>query len=308
MGGVAYEAIIDDGRGGRQPFKLVGGEYILSFVYGLPMSQVALPFNDEEELVELTPPLKWAGGKRWLVPRLREMYAQHRHRRLVEPFTGGLAVALGLQPEDALLGDVNPHVISFYRWLQRGLRVRFPMENGMRSYYRMRERFNELVCFGKARSAEAAGLFYYLNRTGYNGLCRFNKRGLFNVPFGKYTSISYKTSFLAYRALLSRWSFMCKDFELLPIERDDFIYSDPPFDVEFTQYSKDDFTWEDQVRHARWLAKHDGPVVASNQATPRILELYSELGFSIEIVSGPRRISCTGDRKPAQELLATRRL
>ena len=272
------------------------------------MSQVALPFVEEEEAPDLTPPLKWAGGKRWLVPKLRELYAPHRHRRLVEPFSGGLAVSLGLRPDEALLGDVNPHVISFYRWLQRGLRVRFPMENAMRSYYRMRDRFNELICFGRARSSEAAALFYYLNRTGFNGLCRFNKRGQFNVPFGKYSTITYRTSFLAYRETLSRWSFVCKDFEKLPVERDDFIYSDPPFDVEFTQYSKVDFDWDDQVRLARWLAKHPGPVVASNQATARILELYSELGFTIEILPAPRRISCTGDRTPAQEMLATRNL
>ena len=69
----------------------------------------------------LDPPLKWAGGKRWLVPRLRELYAPHRHRRLVEPFVGGMAVALGLMPERALLADRNPHLIHFYQWLQRGL-------------------------------------------------------------------------------------------------------------------------------------------------------------------------------------------
>jgi DNA adenine methylase len=62
----------------------------------------------------LDPPLKWAGGKRWLVPYLEKMYRPHRHRRLVEPFAGGLAVALGLMPERALLNDINPHLISFY--------------------------------------------------------------------------------------------------------------------------------------------------------------------------------------------------
>lgn len=77
----------------------------------------------------LAPPLKWAGGKRWLVPRLAELYAPHRHRRLVEPFCGGLAVALALRPERALLNDINPHLINFYRWVQRGLRVEIPLVN-----------------------------------------------------------------------------------------------------------------------------------------------------------------------------------
>ena len=85
----------------------------------------------------LAPPLKWAGGKRWLVPFLEPLWQPHRERRLVEPFCGGLAVALGLRPERALLNDVNPHVINFYRWLQRGLRIDLPMENDETLYYRI---------------------------------------------------------------------------------------------------------------------------------------------------------------------------
>jgi DNA adenine methylase len=108
-----------------------------------------------------------------------------RHRRLVEPFCGGLAVALGLSPDRALLNDANPHLISFYVWLQKGLKLSIKFENKERPYYAHRARFNELLAAGKHRTAEAAQLFYYLNRTGYNGLCRFNNRGVFNVPFGQ---------------------------------------------------------------------------------------------------------------------------
>jgi DNA adenine methylase len=74
----------------------------------------------------LKPPLKWAGGKRWQVPHLRPLWQPHAHRRLVEPFCGGLAVALGLLPSRALLNDANPHLINFYRWLQKGLRIDVP--------------------------------------------------------------------------------------------------------------------------------------------------------------------------------------
>jgi len=139
----------------------------------------------------LAPPLKWAGGKRWQVPFLEPLWRPHAHRRLVEPFCGGLAVALGLRPERALLNDVNPHVIAFYRWLQRGLRVDLPLENDEPLYYAHRERYNALLRDGDGDSAEAAGLFYFLNRTGYNGLCRFNRSGRFNVPFGSYKRIRY---------------------------------------------------------------------------------------------------------------------
>ena len=139
----------------------------------------------------LRPPLKWAGGKRWQVPHLRPLWEAHTRSRLVEPFCGGLAATLGLLPERALLNDANPHLINFYRWLQKGLKTDLKMENNERQFYRQRTRFNELVAGGQEDTAEGAALFYYLNRTGFNGLCRFNSRGEFNVPFGRYKRIGY---------------------------------------------------------------------------------------------------------------------
>src|SRR5581483_7002706 len=71
-----------------------------------------------EREITIRPPLKWAGGKRWQVPHLKPLWESHSHRRLVEPFCGGLAVTLGLMPERALLNDANPHLINFYSWLR----------------------------------------------------------------------------------------------------------------------------------------------------------------------------------------------
>lgn len=254
----------------------------------------------------LRPPLKWAGGKRWQVPHLRPLWAPHRHRRLVEPFCGGLAVTLGLMPERALLNDINPHVLNFYRWLKRGFRTSLVMANNERQYYQHRERFNQLLRDGEAESEEAAALFYYLNRSGYNGLCRFNRKGVFNVPFGRYVTITYTHDFTAYRQLFADWDLIQIDFEAIPLEPDDFIYADPPYDVEFTQYAKEGFSWEQQIRTAQWLARHPGPVVLSNQATNRIIDLYQRLGFALKFLQAPRLISCTGDRTPAREVLAIR--
>lgn len=256
----------------------------------------------------LPPPLKWAGGKRWQVPHLRPLWAAHRIRRLVEPFCGGLAVTLGLAPERAALNDANLHLINFYRWLQRGLEIEIAMENREADFYRHRERFNALLASGRGESREAASLFYYLNRTGYNGLCRFNRSGGFNVPFGRYKSIGYVRDFSAYRDLLAEWTFTCGDLEALPLDGADFIYADPPYDVEFTAYSAGGFSWEDQERTAIWLAKHRGPVVLVNQATERIERLYRALGYSVGFLQAPRRISCTGDRAPAREIIATRNI
>ena len=249
---------------------------------------------------KLRPPLKWPGGKRWLVPHLLPLWHSHSHRRLVEPFAGGLAVSLGFVPTQALLNDINPHLINFYRCLQRGLHPTLPFHNSRNLYAAYRK--------DECDSQEAAALFYYLNRTGFNGLCRFNQSGQFNVPFGSYERITYAREFAAYRTAFSAWTFTNQDFESLAIDAEDFIYADPPYDVEFTQYSKEAFTWDDQMRLAEWLAGHSGPTILSNQATPRVVRLYTSLGFKLRYFQAPRRISCNGDRTAAREVLATRNL
>jgi DNA adenine methylase len=182
------------------------------------------------------------------------------------------------------------------------------MQNDKTYFYARRVRFNQIIREGNPDSKEAASLFYYLNRTCYNGLCRFNSSGEFNVPFGRYKKIIYKTDFGEYVPAFAQWEFTCADFEKLPLEASDFIYADPPYDVEFTHYSKEDFGWNEQVKLAERLARHRGPVVLSNQATDRIRELYRRLGYRISILKAPRLINCTGDRTPAQEVLATRNL
>ncbi|MEB3312129.1 MAG: Dam family site-specific DNA-(adenine-N6)-methyltransferase [Snowella sp.] len=257
---------------------------------------------------KLSPVLKWAGGKRWLVPTLRSIWKDYSNSTLVEPFCGGLAIALGLIPDDAILNDINPHLINFYSWLKKGLILSLPMNNNQEMYYKYRQDFNKLIQQKKESQKEAAEIFYYLNRTGFNGLCRFNKKGEFNTPFGRYKTINYRTDMTAYQAVLENWQFSLGDFENLNISRKSFIYADPPYDVEFRQYSVGGFEWNDQVRLAKWLAQQAVPVVVSNQATARILDLYGQLGFTVQIVSAPRRIACTGDRTPALEMFATKNL
>lgn len=252
----------------------------------------------------LNPPLKWAGGKRWLVPILRELLGNRTYNRLVEPFVGGMAIALGLLPEKALLNDINPHLINFYRSLQRGLKIDIPLENDKDCYYQYRDRFNQLIKTGQGNSKSAAELFYLLNRSAYNGLVRFNSKGEFNVPFGQYKTINYTTDFTNYIPVLKDWVFSSQDFSMLSLEEGDLIYADPPYDVQFTRYSATDFKWEDQIRLAEWLATYKETVIASNQATERVIDLYTRLGFEIKLLDGPRRIACNGDRKPAKEILA----
>ena len=221
----------------------------------------------------LPPPLKWAGGKRWQVPLLRDLWKGHDDRRLVEPFCGGLAISLGLSPAHVLANDINPPLINFYRWLQRGLLADVEMENDETLFYEHRVRFNALLAEGKGNSAEAAALFYYLNRTGYNGLCRFNRSGEFNVPFGRYTRINYIRDFEPYQKQFSGWTFSNDDLESVQLESGDFVYADPPYDVEFRQYARGGFPWDDSEENspcslqARWTGRAREPGNETNQAT-----------------------------------------
>ncbi len=226
-------------------------------------------------------------------------------RTLVEPFVGGLAVVLGLRPQRAILADVNPHLINFYRWLQHGLDTDGVIfRNDREVFYANRERFNVLIRSAQQDTAEAAALFYYLNRTAFNGLCRFNAGGEFNVPFGRHKTIPYLHDFTPYRDALHGYEFLCSDFSHLGIESNSVVYADPPYDVEFTSYTAGGFCWDDQVRLAGWLGAREGPVIASNQATERVLDLYREQGFSVRTLPAPRRISCNGNRDDAGEMLA----
>ena len=259
----------------------------------------------------MKPLLKWAGGKRWLIPHIKPLWEraeQDGAHHLVEPFAGGAAIAFGLEPEHVCLNDLNPHLMNFYWWVKQGMEdirdEEVPL--GRDEYNRARQSFNRGSSSHHFTNGElAARLFYVLNRTCYNGLWRVNASGLFNVPWGKYKSPRYVKSFAPYHDLMSKWALRTGPFHKFPLLSSDFVYADPPYDAGFTNYTSNGFAWDDQVHVAEYLAKHSGPVALSNKATPRIVELYTDLGYSLTYLDGPRRISCKGDRKPVKEILAT---
>lgn len=205
-------------------------------------------YNLAVESLNVSPALKWAGGKRWLLPHLQPIWQQFQGRRLVEPFVGGMGIALGLKPVKALLSDSNEHLINFYSWLQKGLIADSDFSNEEVAFYEARAQFNNLIKSGDSHSKKSAELFYYLNRTCFNGLCRFNSKNEFNVPFGRYKKINYTKDFSCYSNLLSRWQIGCNDFGETKVAENDFLYIDPPYDTPFSRYGKEDFTWQDQLR------------------------------------------------------------
>ena len=269
----------------------------------------------------LKPFLKYAGGKTWLAPRLAEMYKPFRSTHTwVEPFCGALGATLGVMPEYAILNDINPHLINLYRQVKsnfNGMGIDPNLKNYISeaSYYRFRDRFNTSLNLPPYQEIldQQAELFYYLNRVGYRGLCRTNSSGGFNVPFGHYKKPKLDHDFSQYQKAFGMWQFSNFSYaefiesfleELIPYC---FFYVDPPYDDGFTGYSGS-FTWDDQVKLASTLAELNCPVVASNKATDRVQDLYKGLGFDVEIISAPRKISCKGDRSPVDEILATRNL
>ena len=254
------------------------------------------------------PPIKYPGGKRLLVDRIKTYWDRTNSRRLVEPFSGGMAVSLGIAPKKALINDINPHVINFYQQIQSGLSIEIEMKNDESYYYDMREHFNQLIRDNMYNTPLGASIFYYLNRTCFNGLIRFNKSKLFNVPFGKYKTITYFREFPEIQHIIKDWKLVCGDFSKIRINKTDFLYVDPPYDVEFRNYSGDNFEWQEQVRLVDHLAKYECPIVLSNQATDKILELYQDNGYEIHKINARRRISCKGDREEAEEVIALRNI
>ena len=252
------------------------------------------------------PPLKWAGGKRWLVPFFAKLLPQFKIYSFIEPFCGAAAVTLGCRPQCSFISDINYPLINFYAQVQKGLKVDFDLRNEKEYYYEVRTKFNAMLKDPKHDREELALMFYYLNRTGFNGLCRFNNKGEYNVPFGRYRVIYYRSNFDDIRNALSATAICNCSYDKVPVTKDDdFVYADPPYDVEFTKYSARDFTWEDQVALANWLTYLPCPFVVSNSATPRILDLYRKCGFNMKMIDAPRRIAANGNRDTAFEVLAS---
>lgn len=266
--------------------------------------------------MSINPPLKWAGGKRWLAPKIKELYKGEYY---AEPFAGGLSIGLALAPEEAWINDINPHLITFYRHLRDGYTLK-KYGNTEEIYYKCRARYQELCTRDLLENydtrQEKSALFYYLNRHGFNGLYRENKKGSYNVSYGKYKKPLYELE--DFTKIMGGWSLEFGSYNRSPSKMTDLCYrsesgsidlltfADPPYDQQFTGYSASGFNWDDQVECAEWLKGLPGKVITTNQATQRIIDLYKKLGFKIELLEAPRRISCDGNRTPVQEMFATR--
>jgi DNA adenine methylase len=263
------------------------------------------------------PFLKWAGAKTRLIAAIRPT-APVGVRRLIEPFAGSGAVALNLGFEQILLADANRDLIDVYRELRRGgekfiarcAALFTPKSNAPEVYYARRLEFNTT----RDRRRKAA-LFVYLNRHGYNGLCRYNSRGGFNVPFGRYVAPYFpREEMRAFRELLKRCDLRCADFRAILAEAGagDFVYCDPPYapataTANFTAYARAAFGPAEQAELAdccRAARDRGATVVISNHDTRETRALYRDADERRRLLVS-RHISCNGaKRRKVRELLA----
>lgn len=239
-------------------------------------------------------------------------------RRLVEPFVGSGALFLNVEFPTYLLADANHDLINCYQQLQRGgpafidlcAAYFVPANNQPDAYYALRTHFNMT-----ADAVEKAAIFVYLNRHGYNGLCRYNGSGGFNVPYGKYAKPYFpRIEMVNFWQKAARCEFMVADFvtTMQATAPGDVVYCDPPYvplstTASFTSYSADGFSMENQRRlaqEAKEVTRRGVPVVISNHDLPFTREIYTgadELVF----FNVQRHISCDGaNRTAAAELLA----
>ncbi len=261
------------------------------------------------------PFLKWAGGKRQLLPALIR-HVPKEFGRYFEPFVGGGALFFSLRPRKAVLADVNERLIRTYRGVRDhvaeviALLRDYPHDD--KFFYELRE-----VDIDARTDAEVAAWFIYLNKTGYNGLYRVNRRNRFNVPFGRYDNptICDHANLRACSTALAETELLVADFEVATAnaKRADFVYFDPPYvplsaTSSFTSYTCGGFGFDEQTRLcdvALGLKKRGVNVLLSNSSAGSVRDLY-EKGFETTEVSAPRFVNSKASGRGAVTELVIR--
>lgn len=238
---------------------------------------------------------------------------------MIEPFVGSGAVFLNTTFDRYLLADSNPDLIALYEELRDGgdefidncATLFTPDNNRTSRYYQLREEFNST----DDRQRKSM-LFLYLNRHGYNGLCRYNASGEFNTPFGQISKPYFPRKEMHYFIHHARHAaFRHQDFlrSMQRARRGDIIYCDPPYvplsrTASFTDYHTGGFDWNKQIllaETAARLARRGVRVVISNHDTRETRELYRDLGACIQALMVRRNISCNGtNRHAVSEIIA----
>lgn len=271
---------------------------------------------------KMGPFVKWAGGKNQLLDKLHNR-VPNSYGTYYEPFIGGGALLLNERPKKAIISDVNEQLINIYLQLKADPRAVIRevkrLDEGIcdKDYYLVtREAYNKKIQAHEL-DAECAALMIWINKHCFNGLYRVNGKGLFNVPYNnKQTGNSIDEANLmsiGYFLENSNVDILCQDFEITcdSAQAGDFVYFDSPYipvseTANFTDYTKDGFTYEDHVRLAelyKRLADRGVKVMLSNHDVPLVYELYD--GFKIENVDVRRNINSDAKKRVGKEVIIT---
>ena len=274
------------------------------------------------EKLKITPFVKWAGGKKQLLDKLL-MRIPESYGRYYEPFIGGGALLLALQPNRGVINDVNEQLINVYCRLRDDAESVISTVQTFDSvtcdtgyYLEMRSRYNRKIVAGEL-DAECAALMIWINKHCFNGLYRVNSKGLFNVPYNnKATGSSFDETNLRNIGLflksnqieIRRGDFESACFDVQP---GDFVYFDSPYvpvsqTADFTDYTKDGFSYDDHVRLAdffRYLDSRNVFVMLTNNNVPLVHKLYA--GYKIEDVAVRRNINSDAGKRTGKEVIIT---
>jgi len=227
---------------------------------------------------KLKPLIKWSGGKSDEIKQF-ESHIPLEYETYLEPFIGGGSVFFNLSPKKAVISDVHKELIDFYNSISKGksndiYEFMNNHQNNEETYYNVRDKMiinNEL---------DNAKRFYYLRKTCFRGMLRYNKDGKFNIPYGKYKTVNYnELQNKGYENVLSRTEILNKSFEYIfenYNNENNFMFLDPPYDSEFTDYGYCQFGKEEQKKLAKYFKETKIKCLMIIGKTTFIEELYKD--------------------------------
>lgn len=268
----------------------------------------------------VAPFVKWAGGKRQLLPQIKERMPE-KYNSYFEPFVGGGAVIFELLPTNALINDINKALINAYRQICNAPEAFLAAvkqldeamwEDGKKYYYSLREHYNDKLMKAEY-DVELAALFVFINKHCFNGLYRVNGKGLFNVPYNNSRRTSVDESIIMeVSRYLQGITIMDGDFEEAceGAGQGDFVFIDSPYaplnPTSFESYTKEGFDIESHRRLSNLFDKLTNRgcyCMLTNHNTELINELYSGKGYRRDVISVKRMINSDASKRVGEEII-----
>ena len=274
-------------------------------------------------MIKGKPFVKWAGGKRQIIDKLKQ-YIPEEYNTYYEPFVGGGALLFELAPKNAVINDFNEELMNVYECLKDSEKFEkmckelnhHETEHSEEYYYEIRNIDRDRKKYNKLVDYKRAARTIYLNKACFNGLYRVNSKNEFNVPFGKKEHVNtyegQNLGIICGYLNFNNVKLLSVDFEeaVKDAKKGDFIYFDPPYDSDkniFTNYTNEGFGKEEQERLAKVFKELDERgcyVMLSNHNTKLINDLYK--GYNIHVIEAKRNINSNGKKRgKVEEVIIT---